>query len=69
MKYIMEKEGRTRKIKAKERKDLFADAVIKDFFFPKCRKTIYSEFTIKPKRNNNYEWIWKYSIPPTPINP
>jgi hypothetical protein len=38
----------------------------KDFFF-KCRKTTGSEFTLKPKCNNNYEWAWKYSILLTPI--
>jgi hypothetical protein len=36
-------------------------------FFSKCRKKIGSEFTIKPKCYNNYEWTWKYSILPTPI--
>jgi hypothetical protein len=30
--------------------------------FSKCRKTTGSEFTLKPKRNNNYEWTWEYSI-------
>jgi hypothetical protein len=24
-----------------------------------------SEFTVEPKRNNNYEWTWKYLILPT----
>jgi len=41
-------------------------AITKEFF-SKCRKKIGSEFTIKPKCNNNYEWAWKYSILPTPI--
>jgi len=35
--------------------------------FSKCRKTTGSEFTLKPKCNNNYEWTWKYSILRTPI--
>ena len=36
-------------------------------FLAKCRKTTGSEFTLKPKCNNNYEWTWKYPILPTPI--
>jgi hypothetical protein len=41
-------------------------AITKEFL-SKCRKKTGSEFTIKPKCYNNYEWAWKYSILPTPI--
>ena len=41
-------------------------AITKEFF-SKCRKKTGSEFTIKHKCNNNYEWAGKYSILPTPI--
>ena len=36
-------------------------------FYTKCLKKTGSEFTIKPKYYNSYEWTWKYSILPTPI--
>jgi hypothetical protein len=48
-------------------KETTKGTVTKDFF-SKCRKKLGSEFIIKPKCYNNYEWTWKYSILPTPIN-
>jgi hypothetical protein len=42
------------------------EAITKEFF-SKCRKKTGREFTLKPKRNNNYDWKRKYSFLLTPI--